>query len=385
MLDLPQLYTKPPARTLLSTLDDLSSDPPSWETTPRSGTPRSQSGTSTPFKRRPKVRSEGLPHYLTKIISSPLAWIDDDGEKEQVWEAASQRLSERSGRTGRGAMSRILYIPLTPTSDVPNTPLSDDTALHSAIVEDDDNADPSILPIHLHEPALTADNLGLKTWASSYLLAKRLVSLQKALPCLPPDAKILELGAGTGLVGMAAAAILQRQVYLTDLAAIVPNLERNVRANALAVAGLGGGEMRTGTLDWSDPGSVTFSLTTIAGPGDAESEMQILLQTFPLLLAADPLYSPDHPALLTTAIAYHLSRSAEARVVVEIPLREGFASEREDFTARMLAMGLEVRDEGEEVGYDDWGGADDRDGEAEGGVGGEVRCWWSVWGWAAKL
>ncbi|KAI7365277.1 hypothetical protein KC328_g18688, partial [Hortaea werneckii] len=41
VLDLPQLYTKPPASALLTVLEDLSYEPPSWETTPHSRSPRS--------------------------------------------------------------------------------------------------------------------------------------------------------------------------------------------------------------------------------------------------------------------------------------------------------------------------------------------------------
>jgi hypothetical protein len=43
----------------------------------------------------------------------------------------------------------------------------------------------------------------------------------------------------------------------------------------------------------------------------------------------------------------------------------------------MQQLGLAVVEEGEEVGYDDWEGAD--------GGALEVRCWWSIWGWSEKL
>ena len=44
--------------------------------------------------------NQGLPRYLTGIISSPLSWIEDEQTQVDIWEAASKRLSERSGRTG---------------------------------------------------------------------------------------------------------------------------------------------------------------------------------------------------------------------------------------------------------------------------------------------
>src|SRR5437588_35568 len=89
--------------------------------------------------------------------------------------------------------------------------------------------------IILHEPTLTADNVGFKTWASAYLLSKRLPTL--GLPVFPGSAKALELGSGTGLVGLAVAAVLKIPVLLTDLPQIVPNLQRNVDANASSLGG----------------------------------------------------------------------------------------------------------------------------------------------------
>lgn len=59
----------------------------------------------------------------------------------------------------------------------------------------------------IREPPLTGDQLGLKTWGTSYVLAKKLEYigseylgplLNKKLPTAHP--RILELGAGTGLV-----------------------------------------------------------------------------------------------------------------------------------------------------------------------------------------
>ena len=274
------------------------------------------------------MNPDGIAKYLTSIIASQLAWIPDDVEKERIWEMASARLSERSGRTGMPAVSR--------TFDVPTGS--------------------GTIQIVLHEPSLTEDNLGLKTWASSYLLAKRLHLVE--LPELAHGSRrrVLELGSGTGLVGIAAAAVWGAEVHLTDLPEIEPNLAMNVRDNRQVIEN-GGGIATTGVLDWSDA----------TKPPSDEAE-------YPTILAADPLYSPEHPALLVQTIERYLARSAEARVIVELPLREAYAPEILDFYERMRALGLETRDQGEETGYDDWGGGED------GGLK-EVRCWWGVWVW----
>lgn len=316
-------------------LADLSVEPPSWEI-------------SHVGKQR-KISREGVPAYLTKIVSSPLSWIEDDEVKERVWEATAQRLSERSGRTGMGDMKRVFRIPrLPPGAQDPEGPNVEEAGT---------------LELILHEPAMQEDNLGLKTWASSYLLAKRLVLLRSTLPVLPPNAHILELGAGTGLVGLAAAAVFGRHVVLTDLPGIVPNLTRNLEANAAAPAATETGA-EAAVLDWSNPSD--FSVPS-------SSVQAVRPNSFPLILAADPIYSPAHPRLLVQTIAAHLSRTKEARLIVELPLREAFGVERADLRSRLEGLGLKLLDEGEEVGYDDWVASD---GERE-----EVRCWWGVWGW----
>lgn len=359
VLDLPQLYTKPSAPTLLNTLAHLSSEPSSWDTTPQSGTPRSsRSGTTTPHSVKRRIKSEGVAPYLTRIISSRLAWIEDDNQKEQIWEAASQRLSERSGRSAMGAITRTFVIAVQPPSpleqSISRNPSSEADAIQ--ILDPENN-----LELTLHEPALTSDNLGLKTWASSYLLAKRLGLLREVLPSLQHDAIILELGAGTGMVGLAAAAVFARHVILTDLPEIVENLERNVQANASSLT-LRGARADVAVLDWTSPRSFTLEGVHSGHAG-----------TFPLILVADPIYSPEHPRFLVQAIEYHLSHDEDARVVVELPLREAYVAERQDLRTRMTAIGLTIIDQGEEVGLDDWSSGNDEELT-------EVRCWWSVWG-----
>lgn len=54
---------------------------------------------------------------------------------------------------------------------------------------------------------------------------------------------------------------------------------------------------------------------------------------------------------------------------MELPLREAYQPEIAEFRERMGGIGLGFWEEGEEVGFDDWGRGK-----------GEVRCWWGVWG-----
>ena len=57
---------------------------------------------------------------------------------------------------------------------------------------------------------------------------------------------MLELGAGTGLVGIATSALGAKQVYLTDLDYCTENIRENVKANEPVLKG----EVTVQALDW---------------------------------------------------------------------------------------------------------------------------------------
>ncbi|KAL5373603.1 hypothetical protein DPSP01_012602 [Paraphaeosphaeria sporulosa] len=342
VLDLPQLYTKPSADAILETLVLLTSAPPSWDYQSDHAADH-DSGLDTTKDNEPRavqIDPEGVTRYLTSIVSNSLQWIQDEGVKEEIWNQASLRLSERSGRSARGDLTRRFTIPST---DGP-------------------------FDLSIHEPALTGDDLGLKTWAASYLLAKRLHLFHLIPQEQNSKTRVLELGSGTGLVGLAMAG-LGADVVLTDLPSIYHNLARNAEANA-SVLEQRGGSIRTGVLDWTNP-----CLCTLFPKGavDTNSDGEVLSEKFPLILAADSLYSPDHPQMLVDSIAAWLSEDPSARVIVEFPYRDAYLPEIANFRERMSRVGLQILDEGEEKGYDDWGDAS-KDHDAL------VTCWWSCWG-----
>ncbi|KAF2470957.1 uncharacterized protein BDR25DRAFT_28534 [Lindgomyces ingoldianus] len=346
VFDLPQLYTKPSAHALLHALGLLTSAPPSWECSDVENHDPDEHGLGRRKGNQSSLQigPEGVTRYLTSIVSSSLQWIEDEEAREEVWNQASMRLSERSGRTAMGAISRQFRIP-SPSG---------------------------LFNLTIHEPALTADNLGLKTWAASYLLAKRLHIFGIVKECRPNSPRVLELGSGTGLVGLAMAC-LGADVLLTDLPSIYPNLAHNVLKNHDVVRQNNGSTL-SGVLDWTNPTSLC-----IFPQGTPDSDgVGVPVQTkFPVILAADSLYSSDHPRLLVDTIEAWLSEHEEAKVIVEFPLRDAYLPEIKDFRDRMKRIGLFIQEEGEEKGYDDWGwtGAGD-----DGSDSGLVHCWWSSWG-----
>lgn len=242
--------------------------------------------------------------YMTRIVSSELEWITSELDRGILQKEASLRISENCGRTAQPEIIRKIVI----------NGLSE---IHSDDV------------IRLKEPTLTSDNLGLKTWGSSLILAQRLIHLNSKNHYL--KSPVLELGSGTGLVGMASC-ILGHKTYLTDLKEIVPNLKDNVELNGIENAVVS-------ELDWTDVS--TFTLVH----GDIK---------FPTILASDPIYLEQHPHFLMNAIGEMAAADRDTRVIVQIPLRPKYENERallwnlmeEVFTLEMEEI---------EHGYDDFG------------------------------
>lgn len=92
VFDLPQLWQKPPFETLLACLESLEIKPPIWNHNARHEDVLAEQEAIFTHKREVAM-------YLSSIIKSPLEWIPDD-EKDVLWELASRRMSERSGRAG---------------------------------------------------------------------------------------------------------------------------------------------------------------------------------------------------------------------------------------------------------------------------------------------
>lgn len=369
-LDLPVLRTSPSYGTLMGTLDRLTQPPPTFLRPPAPGP------------------SSGTLAWLTRLVASPLAYLSD-AESEEVLRRASEVMSRACGRTAMPDLTRTFVLPSIKVpgggggggEDTPGVEKGSDS-----------------VEITLFEPTLTADALGLKTWCTSFLLARVLGRIladpvpgsgprastsprpENGLPTLTDGKRdeendwrgktVLELGSGTGLVGLAAAKILPGppSVTLTDyLPEITANLRRNVETNvrgAAAATTTGRGSVRVAMLDWTEPAE---------SPVDGER--------FDLVLASDFLYHPAH-APLVVAMLTRFSRppaggdggegggggGGGGLVLAAYPLRPSNVDFIADFARLMAADSLftEIR-HGVECGFDDWGNAE------------VVRCHWHLY------
>ncbi|KAG7293174.1 hypothetical protein NEMBOFW57_003220 [Staphylotrichum longicolle] len=305
--ELPHLWQKPAYGVLLACLKNLHVEPRVWNAhVSRADILKEQAATA--HDRREIVS------FLSTIIKSSLAWLDSDDEREVIWDEASKRMSERCGRTG--------------------------------------------------------DSLGLKTWGSSYALARLLHEFTAgplahlfAPGAMSTPEEVLELGSGTGLLGLAAACFWKTSVVLTDLPTITPNLAHNASLNQNVVERRGG-RVEVAPLTWG-------------GGEDDTDERFRELNRYQLIIVADPLYDDDHPALLATAIDEQLALSPDARVLVMVPQRDEITKGLLETLRGELARrpsSLFCLEESIVDGQDDWG--DDHDDDETQHVG----FWWGVFG-----
>lgn len=222
----------------------------------------------------------------------------------------------------------------------------------------------SSIPIHISEqPGVSSENLSLSTWGASFVLANLLHKID--VPRLDRSsnhdrrpsvsAAALELGAGTGLVGLSASAIWKCDIVLTDLPRILPGLDANIRLNAASLA-KSHCSASCGSLDWREPNSISLFPE---GEAELPDEMQGQLSSDStskprVILAADTIYSWEHPELLTRTITTWLAPGSSSRAILCYPLRMAYIDHIREFWQLMEAAGFKCIQEGREQGNEDW-------------------------------
>ncbi|KAL6940173.1 hypothetical protein ACO0QE_004068 [Hanseniaspora vineae] len=263
---------------------------------------------------------------------------DTDVTSEMVLKQCSLRISERCGRTAQPSSTKAFQLEGLPKK------------------------------ILLHEPGMVGDFLGLKTWGAALPLSQRLMNMDILKDFLVSGGcgddlklflknnnktfRVLELGAGTGLAGIAfalkvlhsvTAGIItveeaQRiEILLTDLPEIVPNLQKNVVLNNLTDI------VETAALDWTDHDAFV-------------NEHDNTVECFDLILIADPIYSPRHPYwVIDTVLKFLRKKPAQGLVALEIPKRDMYEKERQTLWNLIEHHGLAMLEEDLENGVDDFG------------------------------
>jgi len=216
----------------------------------------------------------------------------------------------------------------------------------------------SFIDVNIAEPDLRAENLSLITWNSSFILASQLHKFD--VTSKDNDQRsILELGAGTALVGIAAAILWRRKTVLTELPGIVPALRTNIDLNPAAIKATSG-HIQCGSLDWRTPDLITLdSGDQLVASKDAKAS---------IILAADTIYDEDHPQLLANTIFTWLSQTPDARVIFTYALRVAYLDHIREMWRLLEEGGLEAESDGQEQ-------ADTKDWDDE------SLCEWVVWKW----
>jgi len=125
--------------------------------------------------------------------------------------------------------------------------------------------------------------VGRSVWESGLRLVDY---LEKNERDMIRGSRVLELGTGTGIVGISVAS-MGAEVVVTDREEKLLNLvKRNIEANQKAILG-GGGSAKAEIMDWSNRAR-TSTVALTEGP-------------FDYIIASDILYSsPSHPMLVET-------------------------------------------------------------------------------------
>lgn len=191
--------------------------------------------------------------------------------------------------------------------------------------------------------SIREDNLNLETWGSSIILAQQLYHIEIAnLPASQRTSQsqsrdvfstmipVLELGAGTALVGVAAAAVWHTDVLSTDLPNILPGIQKNIDLNQKLCLEQKG-NAACGALDWRQPGQLILQDKSVISASNTKAKV---------IVAADTVYDDEHPELLCSVAQHWLARDADARMLIAYPLRVAYLDQIRELWEKFEMAGL---------------------------------------------
>ncbi|WFD02598.1 hypothetical protein MOBT1_001279 [Malassezia obtusa] len=255
--------------------------------------------------------------WLTRLLASELAWIEDERERLAACDRAAELLAGCTSALEAGELVREFTFPM---GGAPELSL---TVRDAPLPPSDSNS------VQGAEEAAAA--VGVQTYASSVIMCDLLVvepaAFHEALcgsPRIEPFT-VVELGAGTGIVGMIAVQLLAKRafpsdVYITDYHDdVMTNLRYNLDTYLLQEP-IPNVNVTCEALDWRalharlHPEAAADGVVCRVPPAQSAS----------LLLAADVVYDPMHATWLLAAIKYLLRQpdtDPAARAHILVPVR----------------------------------------------------------------
>ncbi|KAJ7488434.1 putative methyltransferase-domain-containing protein [Mycena latifolia] len=166
-------------------------------------------------------------------------------------------------------------------------------------------------------------SVGAQTWGGACVLAEIISSEPAEFGLLhgAPPVRALELGAGTGLVGLALAKIAEHmgfdsRVFCSDFYPdVLQNLAANIAAN-FAAHSTPSPRISAHFLDWSS--FAHENPPALLPPFD---------EPFDLIVGADIVYEPEHAVWIHSCVAQLLIQKRESQFHLVIPLRPTHALE----------------------------------------------------------
>ncbi|DBB07879.1 TPA: Protein-lysine N-methyltransferase rrg1, variant 3 [Trebouxia sp. C0006] len=136
--------------------------------------------------------------------------------------------------------------------------------------------------------------------------------------------RVLELGCGTGVVGITLAC-LGADVTLTDIAAIVPHTKYNLQCNRQLIQS-GHGKAAEAALDWNSP----------------SSSQSLLAKQYDLLVGADLIYAAKDMSPLTDTLQQLRQHSSDCPLTIAHKIRSLPATNQ--FLAQLRQVGCSLHE-----------------------------------------
>lgn len=209
---------------------------------------------------------------------------------------------------------------------------------------------------------LQSNCISSATWGSSFILATKLHKLNvnskifrhvdagyTAPASMWSQPKVLELGAETGLLGIAAAFLWRTHVIVTGLQNMKLDLTINISLNRTQMYKRGGLTLLD-TLDWTRPKDLIMRDLTI-GEKVLHSPKE---SKFHIILVGGSACAEKHPRLLSNVIFAWLAPGAHSRVILAYPLREAYLDRIHSLWRLLESGGLQCVENGQVNGEERW-------------------------------